>query len=221
VHRLLIVLAGFVISGCAGSNLDQTKSGTTSIDPDMAIVIFSIDIEKSVEGQNLGLVWLDDKGEYQRGSIRHSPGDESLQRFILEVPGDFLIFDTIAIKYEQQWWIAGGSKRVELEAGNITYVGNIGIQDIQFEKSMPQASKETVRPGSIKIAFTDQSASDLAALKKKYSVFEGGPISINIPDNWGPHTYMPLSFVTRKKWDSLDPLLLDFLGAFGSSFEPF
>jgi hypothetical protein len=32
---------------------------------------------------------------------------------------------------------------------------------------------------------------------------------------------MPLSFVTRKKWDSLDPLLLDFLGAFGSSFEPF
>ena len=228
MYKLLIILSAFLVSGCAGSALDHADSDMTSIDPDKAIVIFSIDAEQSIEEQSVGLVWWDSNGEYQRGNIRQSPSDESLQRFILEVPGKLLIFDTVAIKYERQWWIAGGSRRVELETGKLTYLGNIEIQDIQYDNNLsrlatgsPDGSKGSPRPLSIRLAFIDESESDLGALKLKYSVFEEHPISINIPQNWGPHTYMPLSFVPKSKRKSLDPTVIEILGAFDLGYDPF
>lgn len=228
MYKLLFILSAFVISGCVGSGLDQVKSDMTSINPDKAIVMFSIDTEESVEGQNLGLLWLTANGEYQRGSIRQTPSDGPLQRFILEVPGNFVVFDTISIKYGRDWWIAGGSRKVELTTGKLTYVGRIEIQDIQYEKNFSRStsgesgeSKWPSIPVSIRIGFIDQSESDLTALKLKYSIFEEYAVSKDIPQNWGQHTYMPLSMIPKSVRGPMDPVLADFLKGIDIGYDPF
>jgi len=200
------------ISGCAGSRLHQVQPNIESIDRDRTIVVFSIVTEKSIEGQELELVWRDENGKRQVDSITQTPIDGPLRLYVLEVPGHALGLQTVKIKVGNEWWAVYEHMKIELEVGAATYVGRMAIQDIQYR------SGEGTNPRSIQFGFSDQSESDLAALNQNYAVFDEHTVSIRVPQEWGERSHSQL-YVERRTTKTTGPgptigdILLEVLGA--------
>lgn len=193
--RKILAIAALIMSGCAGSGLQHVQPNVASLDPDRAVVIFSFVTEKSIEGQEVELVWRGTNGEHKVGSIVQTPVDGPLRLYVLEVPGHALTFETLKIKVEDKWWAVYEAMTVELEAGAVIYVGRMAIQNIEYDSGK---FTKAISPKSIRFGFSDQSDSDLALLKQSYAVFGEHTVSVRVPQDWGERSHTKLHVERRE-----------------------
>ena len=222
---LLVIVAG--LCGCAATGLRLAPQDMTSIDPDKAIVIFSVAAAEFVEEQNLELSWMGENGARQFGSIKQKPSSDPVRIFALEIPGDRLALRTMKIKVDSEWWQTTEQKELELVMGQVTYAGRIELQDIRFfEVFEGRANRKTgerkkaLRPDSVKFVFSDQSESDLSNLRTEYSLLDGQTVARRIPQEWGHRSHVALATVPKNNNSDAGWIFLEFLAALLSSLPP-
>jgi len=194
---LLVIMVG--LSGCAATGLDRAPQDMSNIDPDKAIVIFSVLAAESVEEQSLELSWMGISGKIQFGNVKQKPSSNPLRIYAVEIPGDRLVLKTMKINIGGEWWQTTGQKELELVTGQVTYIGRIKIQDIRFVEVLeggfftrPSKRKKVLRPYSVKLGFSDHSESDLKFLRTEYDLMDGQTITSQIPQKWGTGSHLTL-----------------------------
>ena len=194
---LLVIMVG--LSGCAATGLRKAPQDMSSIDPNKAIVIFSVLAADSVEEQSLELSWIGANGKLQFGNVKQKPSSNPLRIFAAEIPGDRLTLRTIKIKLGREWWQTTAQKQLELVTGQVTYIGRIEIQDIRFSEVLDggfftrsSKRKKVLRPDSVRIEFSDHSESDLEFLRAEHSLLVGQTVARQIPQEWGVGSHAAL-----------------------------
>lgn len=186
------------MGGCAEVRLVEPAHVT--IDPQSCVVAFSVNT-RTLEGSAIKKYGGRFRAShlYLKGyeTIRLSDGENGLQLFVLEPPTEVLEFGQFSLArggYNKQYQfetVAAGP-RIKLNPGEITYLGRLEIQDIQFEK---HTKGVTDTPIAIKLEFRDASKDDFPVLQEQYGIFRDRIAVKQIIGRWGELEYEPVRFV--------------------------
>ena len=186
------------LGGCAGARLVEPAHVT--VDPKSCVVAFSVNTS-TLEGNE-----IKEYGGRFRAShlylrdyetIRLSDTDSGLQLFVLEPPREVLEFGQFSLArggYDKQYQfetVAAGPQ-IKLTAGEITYLGRLEIEDIQFEK---HTNWTTDTPIAVKLVFRDAWKDDFPVLQQRYKVFQDRIAIKQVIGRWGELEYEPVRFV--------------------------
>jgi len=173
-----------------------------TIDPASSVVAFSVNTRKAREselreyGRSFGAARLYLK---RGGTIRFEEGETGLQRFLFEVSAQTIELGQFALTKgasDYSPFLYGTTvdgPQIQLTPGEITYLGRIEIEDIQFEDN-PYS-----RPMAIKLIFSDAFEDDLLAWRQEYKIFQNRLPEKRIVASWGELEYVPVSVI---QWSS-------------------
>ena len=215
MRTLDLIILALVLSGCSGLKLNVIKPNQATIDPKSSVVVFSVNTstlqgcDRLVRPRQLSVASVNAVAR-----IQLSEGKSGLQRYVIEVPtpGQTVVFNYFAVAVGREFLgsgselfrTIGGSPRVQLTPGAITYVGRLEVEEIQFEVG---TDKFPCIPTAIKLVFSDALEDDLLALKDEYKLLQNRITKQHIVGYWAPSEseYLPLQGAT---------------GSFGGVFFP-
>jgi len=200
--KYTIVAAMVFLAGCANNGVIDSDQAT--IDPYSSVVAFSVntgellDYATPIRPARLRIYYA---GETV--SIRLSDGKTGLQRILLDVPAQavsFTQFELIAgASIFSDHYVTGDVQIMELEQGEITYLGRIEIEDIEFEENADGSLGE---PIAVKLVFSDALEDDQFAWEQEYKLFQNQVPNQQVVGNWAGQDYLNLG---PKSWSKSYP----------------
>lgn len=197
------------LGGCAGVRLIEPAQVT--IDPNSCVVAFSVNTSTS-----RGSASKEYGGRFRAShlylkgydTVRLSAGESGSQMFVLEPPTQVLDFGQFFLarsgeNNQYHFGTIAAGPRINLTPGEITYLGRLEIEDIQFEKN---ANWTTDTPIAIKLVFKDASEDDFPPLQQQYEIFRDRNAVKQIIGRWGELEYEPVRFVRMTSSPFFDAL---------------
>ena len=191
--RIVYCLVLLTISaGCSTTGVVDPEQAT--IDLDSSVVAFSVNTRKlseyetPIRPKQVRLLY-----GAESIPIRLSSGKTGIQRVLLEVPVQNVMFSQLEVvvgtgPFSDRYMIDDG-QRIELTPGEITYLGRLKIEDVKF------AAKDDGTPGNptaVKLVFADALAEDQMAWEQQYKIFQNRVPEQQIIGNWAGNDYLTL-----------------------------
>ena len=181
-----------ITAGCSTTAVVDPKQ--TTIDPNSSVVAFSINTRKlseyatPIRPKQLHLLY-----GAESIPIRLSGGKTGIQRILLEVPAQAVLFSQLELVagtgiFSKHYLIDDG-QRIELTPGEITYLGRIEIEDVKFEENDDGSPGE---PSAVKLVFADALDEDQFAWEQQYKIFQNRVPNQQIVGNWAGGDYLAL-----------------------------
>jgi hypothetical protein len=188
-----------ITAGCSSTGVIDPNQST--IDPNSSVVAFSVNTgtlegyEKPIRPKRLHIQY-----GLESVSIRLSDGKTGLQRILLEVPAQAVLFNRFELAvgaglFLDRYWTSGGQP-MKLSQGEITYLGRMEIEDIKFRENGDGSLGE---PIAVKIVFADALDDDQLAWEQQYELFQNRVPNRQVVGNWAEQEYLELWF---KEWPS-------------------
>ena len=197
-----IAVAMVFLAGCTSTGVIDSNQAT--IDPNSSVVAFSVNTGKLLEYETpirpvrLRIYYA---GEWV--SIPLSDGKTGLQRILLEVPAEaisFTQFELVAgAGIFSDHYVTGGVQVMELTLGEITYLGRIEIEDIEFNENTDGSLGE---PNAVKLVFSDAFEDDHFAWEQQYKLFQDQVPNQQVVGIWAGRDYLDLG---PKNWSKTYP----------------
>jgi hypothetical protein len=92
-------------------------------------------------------------------------------------------------------YVTGDVQVMDLKQGEITYLGRIEIEDIEFEENADGSLGE---PIAVKLVFSDALEDDQFAWEQEYKLFQNRVPNQQVVRNWAGRDYLNLG---RKQWN--------------------
>ena len=197
--KYTIVAAMVFLAGCASTGVIDSDQAT--IDPNSSVVAFSVNTGKLLEYETpirpvrLRIYYA---GEWV--SIRLSDGKTGLQRILLELPARSVSFTQFELvtgsSIFSDHFVTGEVQVMELTQGEITYLGRIEIEDIEFNENTDGSLGE---PNAVKLVFSDAFEDDQFAWEQQYKLFQNRVPNQQVVGNWAGQDYLDLG---PKEWSN-------------------
>jgi len=186
-----------VSAGCTSTAVIDHDQVT--IDPNSSVVAFSVNTGTLSEYEiPIRAARLHIQYGTETVSIRLSEGRAGLQRILLEVPAQAVLFSqfelTAGAGIFSDDYRTSDSQLVILTQGEITYLGRIEIKKIEFEEN---ADGSLGKPISVKLVFADELEDDQLAWEQQYKLFQNRVPNQQIVGDWAGQDYLSL---WRKEW---------------------
>ncbi len=190
--KYTIAAAMVFLAGCTSTGVIDSNQAT--IDPNSSVVAFSVNTGKLLEYETpIRPVRLHINYGMESVSIRLSDGKTGLQRILLEVPAQNVLFTQFELVAGagifSDHYLTGASQAIELRQGEITYLGRIEIEDIKFEEN---ADGSLGKPISVKLVFSDALEDDQFAWEQQYKLFQNRVPNQQVVGNWAGQDYLNL-----------------------------
>jgi len=198
--KYTIVAAMVFLAGCASTGAIDPNQ--VIIDPNSSVVAFSVKTGKLLEYETpIRPVQLHLRYGSESVSIRLSDGKTGLQRILLEVPAQAVLFGQFELVAGtgifSDHYRTSDVQRMELTLGEITYLGRIEIEDVEFEEN---EDGSIGNPSAVKLVFADALEDDLIAWEQRYQLFQNRVPSQQVVGNWAGRNYLNL---WPKKWPKI------------------
>lgn len=198
----MIAAAMVFLAGCTGTGV--IDSNQTTIDPNSSVVAFSVNTGKLLEYETpIRPVRLRIYCAGEWVSIRLSDGKTGLQRILLEVPAQAISFTQLELVAGagifSKYYVTGGAQVMELTQGEITYLGRIEIEDIEFNENPDGSLGE---PNAVKLVFSDAFEDDHFAWEQQYKLFQDQVPTQQVVGIWAGRDYLDLG---PKSWSKTYP----------------
>ena len=195
--KYTIAAALVVLAGCSSTGV--IDSNQTTIDPNSSVVAFSVNTGKLLEYETpirpvrLHIYYA---GEWD--SIRLSDGKTGLQRILIDLPAQAVSFTQLELVAGagifSHHYVTGHVQVMELTPGEITYLGRLEIEDIEFGEN---ADGSVGEPIAVKLVFSDALEDDQFAWEQQYKIFQNRVPYQQVVGNWAGQDYLNLG---RKSW---------------------
>ena len=188
-----------ITAGCTTTGVIDPKQ--TTIDPNSSVVAFSVNTRKlseyatPIRPRQLHLQY-----GTELVPIRLSEGKAGLQRILLEVPAQAVLFSQFELVagtgiFSDHYLIDDGQP-MELTQGEITYLGRIEIEDVEFNENTDGSLGE---PNAVKLVFSDAFEDDQFAWEQQYKLFQNRVPNQQVVGNWAGQDYLDLG---PKEWSN-------------------
>lgn len=189
-----------ISAGCTSTGVIDSNQAT--IDPNSSVVAFSVNTSKLLEYETpIRPVRLHINYGTESVSIRLSDGKTGLQRILLEVPAQAVLFTQFELVagagFFLDHYVTGDVQVMQLTQGEITYLGRIEIEDIKFEEN---ADGSLGKPIAVKLVFSDALEDDQFAWEQQYKLFQNRVPNQQVVGNWAGRDYLNLG---RKEWTKI------------------
>jgi hypothetical protein len=197
--KYTIVAAMVFLAGCANKGVIDSDQAT--IDPYSSVVAFSVNTGELLEyATPIRPARLRIYYAGESVSIRLSDGKAGIQRILLDVPAQavsFTQFELVAgASIFSDHYVTGDVQVMDLKQGEITYLGRIEIEDIEFEENADGSLGE---PIAVKLVFSDALEDDQFAWEQEYKLFQNRVPVRQVVGNWTEQDYLNLG---HKKWNT-------------------
>jgi len=191
----LLIIVSF--TGCAGAS--KISRNQVHIESDSAVVAFSV-TTSNLPQYELDIrpmqFTLSDTPNADSIIYMLRPDSDGVQNFVYEISGPSVTLDDFQFHIDRRYATSVAGPKLSLASGEITYLGRLEIQDVQFAENSTDAIVKLV---AIKMAFTDESESDFVIWEKQYKLFKKMKPQIHIVEKWGDSEYTPVK--SKINWD--------------------
>ena len=186
-----------LLGGCV--SVQTVEPAQVTIEPSSYVVAFSVNTSTLIRsaikeyGGRFRASHLYLKGY---DTVHLSAGESGSQLFVFQPSAQVLGFGQFFVarggtNNQYHFGTISDGPRINLTAGEITYLGRLEIEDIQFKKS---ANWTTDTPIAVRLVFKDASEEDFPALQQQYEIFRDKNAVKQIPRRWGDLDYEPVQF---------------------------
>ena len=186
-----------ITAGCTSTGVIDRNQAT--IDANSSVIAFSVNTGTLSEYKMpIRAAQLHIQYGGESVPIRLSEGKAGLQRILLEVPAQAVLFSQFELTAGNgifsHHYRTSDSQRVELTQGEITYLGRIGIEKVIFEE---HEDGSLGKPSAVKLVFADAHEDDQFAWEQEYKLFQNRVPNQQIVGNWAGRDYLN---VWRRDW---------------------
>lgn len=188
-----------IAAGCTSTGVIDPNQA--SIDPNSSVVAFSVKTAKLSEYETrIRPVRLQMLYGGESVSVRLSNDKTGVQRILIEVPAKAVVFSQFELVAGDGFFAdryrTGQGQPINLTQGEITYLGRIEIEDIEFYE---RADGSLGRPVAVKLVFADALEDDQIAWEQRYRLFQNREPNQQIVGNWTGLEYSDL-WIKEKEW---------------------